>query len=484
MHAKPDLRVILKWLDLSSRLGDRERWSKEFKMIYNFKLAILVVFFVSVGPAALDAQGQTGEAMSQARQRVAEFEKPLLQQLLAVKGDDNLRDSEKFRTAIVEFFSGLDDSAMRVAAMELLDSRYVYIVSGEIATELLGPLIRDTDPAVRVRAARAIGSNTCGKQYARELIAMLDGDPPTDALVSVTYAMGRSKHQPFVSHLVKLLDHADAEVCSAASFELTRLAPKQALEHNLRLLKDGQPRVRRAAIQNLIVLPGKNVIMSIERMLDDEDSNVRERAVWALGQMHSTGSADVVAKQTSDSDSHVRARAADVLGQLHAKQHVKILAALLKDEDVVVRRYATQAFGAMGEQQFIKYLHPQLSDADDQVREYAAEAIHQLETVSVSQETVEVGQKIDVIAKLMATNGFSETMRQIESGDPEIAIRMWSVGDGVLIVDYRKDDSISTDLSFLLTTDGPKSTRQDFSHQVKRFTPENDELTIIVPRQK
>ena len=104
-------------------------------------------------------------------------------------------------------------------------------------------------------------------------------------------------------------------------------------------------------------------------------------------------------------------------------------------------------------------------------------------TVSVSQKTVQVGMKIDVIAKLMATNGFDETMRQMESRDPANLLRMWTVGEGVLIVDYRKDDSISTDLCFLLTTGGPKSTRQNFSLKVKQFTPENGELTTIVPRQ-
>ncbi|MFN3150513.1 HEAT repeat domain-containing protein [Bremerella sp.] len=350
------------------------------------KIAILAVFFMGVGPAVFDAQGQTGDELAQARQRVAEFETPLVQQLLAAKNDNEIRDSEEFRSVIRDFFAGLDASATRVAATELLDSRYVYIVNSEFAAQLLGPLIRDADPVVRARAARAIGYNHCGAQYADELIAMLDGEPSADALVNVAYAMGGSGHQPFVIHLVKLLSHADAKVRSAALLELTRLSPKQAFDHNLRLLNDGQPSVRSAAIQNLAQYPVESSLMHVERKLNDEDPSVRERAVWVLGQMTSTRSADVIAKRLSDADHLVRGRAALVLGQLHATRHAHDVATLLKDEDVVVRRYATQAFGAMGEPRYIEDLRPLLGDADGQVRKYAAEAIRELEAVKTDGE--------------------------------------------------------------------------------------------------
>lgn len=340
---------------------------------------ILAVLFLGGGPIVFDAQGQTGESLTQARQSVAEFESSMMQQLLAAKNDEELRDSETFRGAIRVFFAGLDDSAMRLAAVDLLDRRYVYIVNRDLAAELLGALIRDAEPIVRVRAAKAIGYNECGAQYVDELIAMLDGKPSIETLVNVAYAMGRSGHQPFVKHLEELAGHADARVRSTASFELTRLAPQQAFNHNLRLLNDGQPSVRRAAIQNISRCPEGRSIMRLERMLNDKDGSVRERAVWALGQLHADDSADAVAMLLSDADHHVRARAALVLGQMHANRHAQRIAGLLTDQDVVVRRYASQAMGAMGLPRYIEKLRPLLNDTDDQVRNYAAMAIEQLE---------------------------------------------------------------------------------------------------------
>ena len=173
---------------------------------------------------------------------------------------------------------------MKIAAMDMLDSRYVYSVNRNTAVELLGPLIRDTDPAVRERAAHAVGYNGCGKNYAKELIAMLKGDSSPEGVTAVAYAMGRSRHRPFLPYLVKLLRHTNPVVRSKVAFELTRLSSKEAYEHNLRLLSDDEPVVRVSAVQNLALTKDRRSIGPIERLLNDKDPHVRERALWALGE--------------------------------------------------------------------------------------------------------------------------------------------------------------------------------------------------------
>lgn len=354
--------------------------------MFKLKIAFLAAIILCAGTALIDARAQTRDELASARQDVAEFEARLVQLRLAAKNESELRMAEKSQRAIRAFFDGLDGSAMRVAAIEMLDTRYVSVVSRELTAKLLGPLIRDADQAVRSRAAKAIGYNNCGAQYFDELTGMLNGEPSTDALRNIAYAMGRSGHQAFVPYLVELLNHADADVRSTALFELNRLAPKQAVAHNLRLLDDEQPSVRSGATQNLVRFPGRSAITAVEGMLADKDYSVRERAVVALGEMRSARSADVIAKRLSDEDHRVRGHAALVLGQLHATRHAPSMAALLNDEDVVARRYATKAFGAMGAPEFIEDLRPLLNDADDQVREYAAAAIAELEDLTAGRD--------------------------------------------------------------------------------------------------
>ena len=344
-------------------------------------MVMFAVLFIAGSPVGFGAQGEPIDALADARQRVADFEKPLMQGLLDGTNDDELRDSEKTRNAVRNFFADLDNRALRLAAMDLLDDRYVYLANPELTAELLGPLIRDPDADVRVRAANAIGYNACGAKYADELIAMLDGEPSADALVGVAYAMGRSGYQPFATHLEGVLRHPDPEVRSSALFELTVLNPEKALRHNLRLLEDPDPSVRRRAIQNFTLAPEEKVFAPLAGMLEDEDPRVRERAVWALGQMHVNDAADAIARRLSDADHHVRSRAALVLGQMRATPHADAVAKLLDDENVVVRRYATQAMGMMRDPRFVERLRPLLKDEDDQVRERAAEAIGQLEAV-------------------------------------------------------------------------------------------------------
>lgn len=337
-----------------------------------------MIFFAAAISFIVHTQAE--EVPTEAERKVDEFNIRMSQRMRSENAFDyGIRDSEEFRNGFRDFFAGLDNSEIRLEAMGLLEDRFVDIVSSDFAGELLGPLIRDVDPAVRIRAANAIGYHGGGALYSKELITMTEGEASIEALVNVAFAMGRSGHQPFVPHLEKMLKHPNGEVRSKALIAITELAPLIAFNHNLRLLDDEEPSVRSTAIEN-IADPQINVIItSLKRMLNDKDPGVRENAVLALGGLNASYSADAIKERLSDEYPLVRSRAALVLGQM--RKHSWDVAALLKDEDVIVRRHAAIGMGLMADANYIQALRPLLKDEDDQVREYAATSISQLKAL-------------------------------------------------------------------------------------------------------
>ncbi|MGJ8655826.1 MAG: HEAT repeat domain-containing protein [Akkermansiaceae bacterium] len=312
---------------------------------------------------------------------VEKFERQMIQQLLKEDiFDYKKRDEEPYQKKIREFFAGLKSGEMRMEAISMLDSRYVYIANRELAAELLGPLIRDADESVRARAAKAIGYNRCAVKYSKELIALLDGEPDQETLINVAYAMGSSEHQAFVPHLETMLSHANSRVRAGAANALAYLAPDRAFNHQLRLLEDKDPWVRKAAVRNISRTPGNATVTFLVKMLEDEEPAVREQAVRSLGEMKAASSADALKECLSDMNHGVRYQATLALGEI--KQHAQHVARLLNDENVVARRGATIAMGLMGESRYIENLRPLLSDEDEQVRNAAKKSISQLEALT------------------------------------------------------------------------------------------------------
>lgn len=342
-----------------------------------------LVVFLAAGFGAGFAAAQTEpsrEAMKAARQKVWAFEMPLVQRILQ-EDAVNPRQAPDVQQAVRAFFAKLNGSAEKIAAIGMLDSRYVYVAPKELAADLLGPLLRDPDPGVHIRAARAVGYHHCGAMYVDELNALLADDPPAETLTVLAYALGRSGHQPFVATLQEWLRHREPQVRAAASSALTSLAPESALDPNLRLLKDESVQVRKAAVQNLAGSSEPQAAEAIERLLDDESHEIRERAVWALGQMERSKSADPIAARLQDPHHRVRGRAAEVLARLHATEHADAVAALLADRDIVARRYAAQAVGRLGLPRHIELLRPLLNDHDEQLRKYTATSLRRLEAI-------------------------------------------------------------------------------------------------------
>lgn len=284
---------------------------------------LFVVLGCAVG-AAPAADDRTDEAEA-AQAKVRAFEQPLTKQLGDVSND---RDAwaallAGMQPKVWQLFAEQTTSVEKIAAMDLLDNRFVYVVTPETASKVVGPLIRDDDPSVRARAAHAIGYNRCGADHAKPLLAMLEGKPPTATLVNVAFAMGRSGHEAFVPSLIGMLDHDSEAVRSKAMFELSVLSSDHAYEHNVKLLKDTAANVRKTAVQLLPQYQSTRekrlrVIELAEDMLGDENAGVRESAIRALGQLESRESVERIKPLLEDDNRNVRRVAGEVIEKLQS----------------------------------------------------------------------------------------------------------------------------------------------------------------------
>ena len=96
------------------------------------------------------------------------------------------------------------------------------------------------------------------------------------------------------------------------------------------------------------------------------------------------------------------------------------------------------------------------------------------------QTFVEPQIAIETIAKLMTDSGHTETMLQMSTGDPNKMMKMWNVGDGVLIVTYDATTNNSESVRYYISTGGPKLHRKNWSFPVETFDPASGTMTISI----
>ncbi len=280
---------------------------------------------------------------------------------------------EKDRIPLVrEFFAGLKDSATKIEALGMLDSRYVYAIPNGIESEILAPLVRDADLAVRVRASRTLAYTGRGGEFVDELLALVK-EQTVGAKEGALWAMGQTGHERFLAAIKQHLSHDNPVVRRAASTSLSRWATTQTV-HIARLLDDPDPEVRASAIQDLSQ-SGRHAF-GIVRLANDPDVRVRIAAAKALGEIGAE--ADAVARLLGDAHPSVRAEAARALGQMRSLEHAAHVRKLLDDGDLQVRRYVIHATGMLRDRESLPKLRELATDADDQTRTLAAQAIREI----------------------------------------------------------------------------------------------------------
>ena len=90
---------------------------------------------------------------------------------------------------------------------------------------------------------------------------------------------------------------------------------------------------------------------------------------------------------------------------------------------------------------------------------------------------------IGIIAGLMFQTGHAETVLQMDTDDPNKRLRMWIVGDGVLIATYDSTTNNTDSVEYHISSDGPKANRKNWSFPVETYDPEDGTMTISIDKR-
>jgi len=242
---------------------------------------------------------------------------------------------------IVAWFAAQDTSLGKIAAIGMINDRYVTVVPPAIVTDLVAPLLSDPDVDVRTCAAQALPPEAC-EAHGDKLERLLT-EPAFEAKEAALHAMGRSGAPRFAIVIAARMRDADPRVRIAAAWGW-RWYVDNASRALVPLLRDSDPEVRRAAAQDLgpsLGRSGEAVQEALFHALDDADARVRAAAVTSL-----TWSRDALSRLlplAGDADRDVRAAVAQAIGAVGNFYTARELEPLLRDPEAHVRYHALTA---------------------------------------------------------------------------------------------------------------------------------------------
>jgi hypothetical protein len=96
---------------------------------------------------------------------------------------------------------------------------------------------------------------------------------------------------------------------------------------------------------------------------------------------------------------------------------------------------------------------------------------------------IKPGIDIEDVSKLMKNAGYKETALDMLSTKTDTELKMWAVGEGVLILVFSTKDRKVTNISYYLSDERPKAERKTFSLSVLEFDPTTREMRIKLPNK-
>ncbi|HEY3592295.1 MAG TPA: HEAT repeat domain-containing protein, partial [Polyangiaceae bacterium] len=189
------------------------------------------------------------------------------------------------------------------------------------------------------------------------------------------------KGQVYERVTTTLATHADPAIRARAANALGEfLEATGAGPLSTALIHDSDPGVRAAAAKALDRLNSPGVNGELTQALADADSTVRLAALTAATHVHGFANIAAVANLLGDqSSSLVRRHAASALGAMRATDSVPALITVLsQDSDAVARAEAAHALGLIGDASAKDALNAASQDADGFVRDAAQIALRRL----------------------------------------------------------------------------------------------------------
>jgi len=202
-------------------------------------------------------------------------------------------------------------------------------------TDGLGAYLAHTDPAVRARAARAVGRLQDSTAVPALLPLLADRDPRVAH--EAAFALGQIGHPSAAAPLAAVTTSADAGLRALAIEALGKVGAKAQTPVVVRALDDPLPAVRGAAAVALWRLADSTAVDALVAHDDDPDAGVRWRVLWALEKVPAADRVVLrAALHVGDPDATVRARAVRTIGRQKSARGTAYLFAALADADVGV----------------------------------------------------------------------------------------------------------------------------------------------------
>lgn len=101
----------------------------------------------------------------------------------------------------------------------------------------------------------------------------------------------------------------------------------------------------------------------------------------------------------------------------------------------------------------------------------------------LDQGTIKPGSKIDDVTKLMNDAGCIEVRLAMATSDKANSLRMWDVGDGVLICTFASKNKNVVSISYFFCDERAKSERKEFDLVVKEYNPRTREMQILISKK-
>ena len=222
-------------------------------------------------------------------------------------------------TAPLRTFAGPAEA--EAALLELEDRR-------AFDPSILESAARSTDPAVRARAALALGR--IGDERGKALLIALLGDRDPAVEASAAFGSQIMGDPTITSELIPLLSNREASVARAAARAIGFLGRGDGQDALIAAVDTSvSPEPRATILRSLWRFAAPATEQLALRFANDPDVRVRFGAVYAIARKPLESSLPALTMALSDSDADIAAYAARALGILAKKESVEALAAAL-----------------------------------------------------------------------------------------------------------------------------------------------------------
>jgi HEAT repeat protein/cyclophilin family peptidyl-prolyl cis-trans isomerase len=307
------------------------------------------------------------------------------------------------------------------------------------ATALL-PLVSASDAWVAIEAARSLGRLRDAKAAPALLkLLQAPNTDPHLKLEAVT-AVGNTGGEGASDVLIPLLSDSNPQVRAAVLRSLATIDPEGFVFILSGLDADAQWTVRAALASILGTLTPEAGLPRLRSMLNDTDARVVPPVLDAVAKLHPPDGAQIMLDHLASTDPFIRAGAADAIAQLKPPNGVPALADAYRrgeaDDTYVARASALVAAAAYGAEQATPLLTSALVDKDWAVRLRAAQLLKQFDPSTDAMVRIrpapvahpELYEAARLISPEYSTQAFIETDR----GTIQIELAMF---DAPLTVD-------------------------------------------------